>query len=242
MVSQAAADQLARPDSNQADIERGVNEATRAYIEQAVRKAVDAQNLGANIDKAVREARSDEIAKAVAEADAREGGGPGFVFPHGAYTDIKNILAIQNDPVYEVALREWDRREAYLGNRVDRREKASADLVNQLFNIVGFFSVFQGVVLTAVSQLKSDTSCGIIWFPVILSTVACVVSIVGLRIKFRNLKELEDSIRDEKSAQKVSPCNLSISAYNLSSDQLVRLNFVRLAAFTSVPRCNQNAF
>ena len=135
------------------------------------------------------------------------------MFPHGAYTDIKNILAIQNDPVYEVALREWDRREAYLGNGW-----------KGVFNVVGFFSVFQGVVLTAVSQLKSDTSCGIIWFPVILSIIACVVSIVGLRIKFRNLrKELEDSIRDEKSAQKVSPCNLSIRAYNLSSDQLLRL-------------------
>jgi DUF917 family protein len=63
-----------------------------------------------------------------------------------AYLESKSVLEIEGDPLYKAALKEWDRKAEYLGKRVDRKEKASADLVNQIFNIVGFFSVFQGVV------------------------------------------------------------------------------------------------
>lgn len=112
----------------------------------------------------------------------------------------------KNDPVFSVALEEWDRKERLLSGRVERREKRSADLINQIFNLVGFYSVFQGVVLTAVSQLKSDTKsqCGKVWFPIVLSVVAAVVTFIGVWLKFRNLKELEDSINTEKRAQAVS--------------------------------------
>lgn len=83
---------------------------------------------------------------------------------HYVYLEIKDKLLIEADLVYKATLEEWDRRETYLGKRVDRREKTSIDLRNQVFNIVGFFSVFQGVVLTAVSQLKSSTGPGSLLF------------------------------------------------------------------------------
>jgi hypothetical protein len=124
-----------------------------------------------------------------------------------AYLESKSVLEIEGDPLYKAALTEWDRKATYLGKRVDRKEKASADLVNQIFNIVGFFSAFQGLVLTAVTQLKSDTfaTCGLLWFPIVLSSVAAVVSIVGVSLKFNKLIELEGSIHTEKGNQTVSP-------------------------------------
>lgn len=125
---------------------------------------------------------------------------------HYVYLEIKDKLLIEADPVYKATLEEWDRRETYLGKRVDRREKTSIDLRNQVFNIVGFFSVFQGVVLTAVSQLKSSTGphCGTAWFPVVLSGGALIVAGIGVWLKFTDLEALELSISNEKQAQKVS--------------------------------------
>jgi hypothetical protein len=146
-----------------------------------------------------------DVEKAIREADARESRpGKPFVF---AYLESKSVLEIEGDPLYKAALTEWDRKATYLGKRVDRKEKASADLVNQIFNIVGFFSAFQGLVLTAVTQLKSDTfaTCGLLWFPIVLSSVAAVVSIVGVSLKFNKLIELEGSIHTEKGNQTVSP-------------------------------------
>ncbi|KAG0605800.1 hypothetical protein M758_9G088600 [Ceratodon purpureus] len=144
----------------------------------------------------------ERVLRSITEADDRERR-LGELVEYFPYTEIKNVVEIERDPLLSAALKEWDRKEAYLGNRVDRREKASADLVNQIFNIVGFFSVFQGVVLTAVSTLKSDTfaTCGLLWFPIVMSSVAGVVSIVGVSVKFWTLTELEGSIHDEKVAQ-----------------------------------------
>lgn len=124
-------------------------------------------------------------------------------FPH---KEIQNVLWIEGSDEHRAALKEWDRKELYLSSKVDRKEKRSADLTNHIFNIVGFFSVFQGVVLTAVSQLKSSTKplCGMVWVPALLSSVAAVVTIIGVLIKFSSLQELEISIHNEKIAQTVS--------------------------------------
>ena len=128
------------------------------------------------------------------------------------YQQIKNLVWAKKHPVYSVALDEWDRTERLVSSRVDRREKRSADLINQIFNLVGFYSVFQGVVLTAVSQLVSATSscgsqCGKVWVPILLTLFAAVVTIVGILEKFTNLKSLETSIHQERRTQGVSFSN-----------------------------------
>lgn len=125
-----------------------------------------------------------------------------------SYQEIKNLVRAKDDPVFSVALEEWGRKERVLSNRVDRREKRSADLINQIFNLIGFYSVFLGVVLTAVSQLVGNDckpQCGKIWFPILLTVVAAAVIITGVSLKFTNLKELEESIQTEKQNQKVRP-------------------------------------
>ena len=125
------------------------------------------------------------------------------------FQQIRNLVWAKKHPVYSVALDEWDRTQRLVSSRVDRREKRSADLINQIFNLVGFYSVFQGVVLTAVSQLVSATSscgsqCGKVWVPILLTLFAAVVTIVGILEKFTNLKSLERSILEERRIQGVS--------------------------------------
>jgi len=123
------------------------------------------------------------------------------------YQEVKSLVWARNNPVFGVALQEWERKERLFSARVERREKSSADLINQIFNLVGFFSGFQGLVLTAVTQLMSASNCKSqcrkVWFPILLTLVAALVTIVGVLQKFRALKDLEDSIKTEKQAQAV---------------------------------------
>jgi len=128
------------------------------------------------------------------------------------YQEVKSLVWARNDPVYSVALGEWERKERLFSARVERREKSSADLINQIFNLVGFFSGFQGLVLTAVTQLVSASNCKSqcpkVWFPILLTVVAAFVTIVGVLLKFRALKDLVDSIKTEKQAQAVRALTL----------------------------------
>lgn len=119
------------------------------------------------------------------------------------FTEIGNLVWAKKDPVMSVALEEWDRTERLLSARLERREKRRVDLINQIFNLVGFYSVFQGVVLTAVSQLASNlnSQCGKVWSPVVLSVVAAAVTLRGLLLKFTDLRDLEFNIIVEKRAQ-----------------------------------------
>ncbi|KAG0562720.1 hypothetical protein KC19_9G167400 [Ceratodon purpureus] len=123
--------------------------------------------------------------------------------PVDQFTLIKNVSLIEKNPVYSVALKEWDRTRARFEEKVDRREKNITDLKNHVFNIVGFFSVFQGVVLTTVTQLNSDKydTCGIIWFPIALSTVAALGSAYAVWHKFSNLRAMEDFVRSDRQSR-----------------------------------------
>jgi uncharacterized membrane protein len=145
-----------------------------------------------------------DIDRAIQAVEANEQATPGFVpaVDSQAFREVRNLLWARNNLVFKVALEEWDRKERLLSARLERREKQKVDLINQIFNLVGFYSVFQGVVLTAVSQLaaSSESQCGKVWFPIVLSLVAAVVALIGLWLRFKKLKELEDSINIEKKA------------------------------------------
>ena len=128
-----------------------------------------------------------------------------------AFTRVKNKLWIKQNTVYNEVLEDGERSYNLITQRVDRREKRVEDLTNQVFNLVGFFSVFQGVILTAVTQLSTSVTtqlgapqvqarplCGKVWVPVALSALAAVVTIVAVLLKFKHLYILDESIAQEK--------------------------------------------
>lgn len=133
-----------------------------------------------------------------------------------AFERVKNRLWIKQNTVFNEVLEDGERSLKLITQRVDRREKRVEDLTNQVFNLVGFFSVFQGVILTAVTQLSTSVTsqlgapqvqarplCGKVWVPVILSALAAVVSVVAVFLKFQHLSTLDKSITDEKHDQSV---------------------------------------
>lgn len=129
-----------------------------------------------------------------------------------AFTRVESRVWIKENTFYDECFQDKERSLKLLTERVDRREKRVEDLTNQVFNLVGFFCVFQGVILTAVTQLSSGVTtplgdqqvgrplCGKVWFPAFLSALASVVTIVSLLLKFRHLYSLDVSIQEEKSS------------------------------------------
>jgi hypothetical protein len=77
--------------------------------------------------------------------------------PGGFLQRVDNLVWIKSNSYYREALEDWKERKKSLGEKLDRREKRVEELTNQIYNVVGFFSVFQGVILTAVTQLTQTS-------------------------------------------------------------------------------------
>ncbi|KAG0606942.1 hypothetical protein M758_9G180900 [Ceratodon purpureus] len=124
-----------------------------------------------------------------------------------SYREIENLWRINENrnPLFKLALAEWMRREQELDHRQSRRESKSIDLHTQIHNIIGWYAVFQGVLLTAVSQLTASPGkvpvCGKIWYPILLTGFGTLVTIVGVYRLFSDLKSLENTINTEKKAR-----------------------------------------
>jgi hypothetical protein len=120
------------------------------------------------------------------------------------YEEIKNLLEIQKspNPIYAKALEEWSKKETLFTSRVERKKKKVANLKNEIYQLIGFFSVFQGVLLTAVSQ-SSLLHCNNLWSPILLSVVASVVTIFGVVQKLRHIEGFQETIHSEEQSMKV---------------------------------------
>ena len=125
------------------------------------------------------------------------------------YQEIKTLLWIENSVVHNKALEEWERKSTLLTARVERKRKLSWNQRNEIYNLVGFFSVFQGVLLTAVSQ-SNLLHCNNWWSPFTLSVLASLVTFVGVWQKFSYIWSLDKTISSEENTLKVravtSPC------------------------------------
>jgi membrane protein implicated in regulation of membrane protease activity len=68
--------------------------------------------------------------------------------------------------------------------------------------VLGFYIVFQGVVLTAVAQ-ASALQCSQWWSPFTLSLIASIVTIVGVYQKLQVLHDVEQNLREERNSFQV---------------------------------------
>jgi hypothetical protein len=119
-----------------------------------------------------------------------------------SYKEIKRLLDIENNPVYVTALQEWSRKEALFSNRVERKKKIVSNLKNEIYQLIGFFSVFQGVILTAVAQ-SSLLHCNNLWSPISLSVLASAASISGVVHKLMQIQSFQTTIDSEDRTLKV---------------------------------------
>ena len=113
----------------------------------------------------------------------------------GVDGDNKHVL-------YKLALEQWEAKDKLFTTRVDRKTKQSLSVRNEIYQLVGFYSVFQGVLLTAVAQ-SNLLHCNNWWSAFTLSALASLVTVIGVNQKFDTILDLERTIGTETLARKV---------------------------------------
>jgi hypothetical protein len=123
---------------------------------------------------------------------------------------VVNADEVKADRLYEIAkceklsllLKDWEKQFKVARERIETKTTRTNSAKNDLYQWIGFFSVFQGVVLTAVAQ-SSTLGCQQSWAPASLSLIASVVTIVSVHFKLKSYRALEVNLADETYDSKI---------------------------------------
>lgn len=139
-----------------------------------------------------------------------------------AKLEIDNVIWIKRSRRHRVALEEWEKKDELFAQRVDRKRKQSLSVKNEIYQLIGFYSVFQGVLLTAVSQ-SNLLHCNNWWTAFFLSAFASIVCIAGVIQKFHTILGWEKTIRSEDNARKVTSPRPPFPTLNQSTSSSIWL-------------------
>ncbi|KAG0601464.1 hypothetical protein M758_11G113300 [Ceratodon purpureus] len=99
------------------------------------------------------------------------------------------------------ALKEWKEAQSGLEGKVERKTKQTDKIIYEIYQLVGLYSVFVGVVFTAALQ-SSNLQCQHIWSPVLLCVVAWLIIILVTRKRLKRYKALRATIKSEDKARR----------------------------------------
>lgn len=144
-------------------------------------------NSSAHSGVSDRDHRSEGLSSGIVDEEAR-------LFPR----DIQNELWIRKTagPWHKLAYEVVKEKEEWTIALVDKKGKRVNDLYNEIYQLVGFDSVFQGVLLTAVAQANL-LNCHNWWAVFFLSLFASLATIGGVFQKFKSIGRLERAIHEE---------------------------------------------
>ncbi|CAM6027681.1 unnamed protein product [Sphagnum balticum] len=123
--------------------------------------------------------------------------------------ELGTLLEIENDPILRLQLKNWEEQAKSISRRIERKENRTYAVKNEVYQLLGFYLVFQGVVLTAVAQ-ASVLTCEEWWSPFILSSMTSIVAIVGVYQKLQSLHDVEDNLREERISYQVLSRNIQL--------------------------------
>ncbi|CAK9219213.1 unnamed protein product [Sphagnum troendelagicum] len=117
---------------------------------------------------------------------------------------VVNADEVKAERLYDIAkceklsllLKDWEKQFKVARERIETKTTRTNSAKNDLYQWIGFFSVFQGVVLTAVAQ-SSTLGCQQSWAPASLSLIASVVTIVSVHFKLKSYRALEVNLANE---------------------------------------------
>jgi len=112
-------------------------------------------------------------------------------------------LQIDKDPKLRLLLRDWEKNYKVARERIEKKETRTINAKAELYQLLGFYSVFQGVVLTAVAQ-SNTLYCLSSWGPASLSLLASAVTVVSVHYKLTNYSRLKVALKDERTNAVVS--------------------------------------
>ncbi|KAG0555518.1 hypothetical protein KC19_12G174700 [Ceratodon purpureus] len=85
----------------------------------------------------------------------------------------------------------WKDEAAEASHRLDASSSSLAVSNNELYQLIGFYSVFQGVLLTASAQ-SNLLRCSHWWIPIILCILATIITCWGVWLKLNEVREFRD--------------------------------------------------
>jgi hypothetical protein len=112
-------------------------------------------------------------------------------------------LQIDKDPKLRLLLRDWEKSYKVARERIEKKETRTINAKAELYQMLGFYSVFQGVVLTAVAQ-SNTLYCLSSWAPASLSLLVSAVTVVSVHYKLTNYSRLKVALKGERTNAVVS--------------------------------------
>jgi hypothetical protein len=130
-----------------------------------------------------------------------------IVDAHQVEREIRNLLGFTDEVVNhktlcKVALEEWEKNAILFRNHIDKLKQESRNNRNEIYQVVGFFSAFQGLLFTAVAQssLLHKNNRG---YPLALSAIATVLTVIGVGQKNMQIREFKKTIKGEEPTRQV---------------------------------------
>ncbi|CAK9261094.1 unnamed protein product [Sphagnum jensenii] len=118
-------------------------------------------------------------------------------------TTLKGFEPIPNN-FWQVAFEDYTERRQRLQNRFYKREEEMRGVKNEIYQVVGFFSAFQGLLITAAAQ-SNLLHCNNVGFILALSAFATAVAVIGIWQKITAMEGLRSAnIEDKHCIEKVS--------------------------------------
>jgi hypothetical protein len=111
------------------------------------------------------------------------------------------LQEIDNDPTLKRAHGIWQSREAQLKKGIENHESRVSNLTNEIYQLPGFASAFQGLLLTAVAQ-ATQLKCQNVGIPLALSLFATVVTLAGVWQKKGIVTKLKRTLSTEDLVRK----------------------------------------
>lgn len=102
----------------------------------------------------------------------------------------------------KLAFDDWEKTFETFQKRREYKEAQRDAIRNEIYQVIGFYIVFQGVIFTAVAQ-ASVLRCHNWWTSFLLSLLTSLVTIGAVLQKLSDFWALETTIASEKSSAKV---------------------------------------
>ncbi|CAM6011430.1 unnamed protein product [Sphagnum balticum] len=113
-----------------------------------------------------------------------------------------SLRKIDEDPEKKLFLKNWETERSNLNKKINSKSTNVITVKAALYQFIGLYSVFQGVILTAVAQ-SSALSCNISWAPGLLSLFASVVTLVSVYSKLHYYHDQKNIVHKWENGEEI---------------------------------------
>jgi len=123
------------------------------------------------------------------------------------------------------ALKTWRAQYKELKSQQNDKNGDIKDMKSDMYQLVGFFSVFQGVLFQGVTQLSTN-ACEFRYIPIALSVAATLGTIFGVSLKFSELLDIQERSNGYAISIKVLVSTFYFSSSYAKTVKVLRIDVV----------------